>query len=371
MTAFSSQEPTARLNAAAAVLWRSQDCVQIELGHRRAVLDQVTEADLLPLLPARYKRSGRPTRRPAQSPELTSRLAAAGFLVGAEPDDQNASGRGPDGNVPGHLGVDLAAMYGQYGPDAAGVLVARRQTAVAVTGASRLAASVAAALAAAGVGWVQIRQGGEVSAAHACPGGLTPADEGRRFGMAANDAVRRAAPDVDTSPIPPDRKPDLVVLTDLGPVEPSIAVSLHLDGVAHLNVYVDVDHAVIGPLVVPGVTSCLRCADLHRTDRDPDWPALAVQLSARPRHRTASDVTLCLAAAGVAAGQALSFLDQGFVAHERTATIGGTLEWQLPDWRLRRRSWPAHPRCDCRAVDTRGADDVRRVVGAMHSPNSA
>jgi nicotinamidase-related amidase len=35
---------------------------------------------------------------------------------------------------------------------------------------------------------------------------------------------------------------------------------------------------LVGPLVIPGVTSCLRCADLHRSDRDAAWPALAAQL---------------------------------------------------------------------------------------------
>ena len=33
-----------------------------------------------------------------------------------------------------------------------------------------------------------------------------------------------------------------------------------------------------GPLVIPGVTSCLACADLHRSDRDAAWPAIAAQL---------------------------------------------------------------------------------------------
>ena len=35
---------------------------------------------------------------------------------------------------------------------------------------------------------------------------------------------------------------------------------------------------LVGPLVIPGVTSCLGCADLHRSDRDAAWPAVAAQL---------------------------------------------------------------------------------------------
>lgn len=45
---------------------------------------------------------------------------------------------------------------------------------------------------------------------------------------------------------------------------------------------------LVGPLVIPGRTSCLQCADLHRTDRDAAWPAVATQLrvpSAAPTAR--------------------------------------------------------------------------------------
>jgi hypothetical protein len=29
------------------------------------------------------------------------------------------------------------------------------------------------------------------------------------------------------------------------------------------------------------------------------------------------------------------------------ASVGGTLELELPGWQWRRRSWPQHPDCDC------------------------
>ncbi|THJ71335.1 thiamine biosynthesis protein ThiF, partial [Candidatus Frankia alpina] len=33
-------------------------------------------------------------------------------------------------------------------------------------------------------------------------------------------------------------------------------------------------------------------------------------------------------------------------------TAGGTLELPLPDWHIRRRSWPVHPNCPCRTART-------------------
>jgi hypothetical protein len=329
------------LNRAVVVLWRSRRVVQLELGSRRIVLENVEPDQLSALL---WRGTGGPPA-PSSSdcpdglPELTALLDKAGFLTSV---DWGQPWQWP--RTPARLTADLGALTARFGDAAEAVLQARRAATVAVHGTSRLATTVAATFAAAGVGWIQLVHGGEVSAADACPGGVTPADEGRRFAIAADEAVRRSGPDVETSPIPPERSTDLVVLTDPAPVDTALRSALHQDGVPHLRASVDGAQAIVGPLVVPGRTSCLRCADLHRTDRDPAWPALAVQLAARPRRRVGSDVALCLAAVGVAVGQGLAYLDR-----QRPATIGASLEWQLPDWRLRRRSWPVHHGCDCGA----------------------
>ena len=52
--------------------------------------------------------------------------------------------------------------------------------------------------------------------------------------------------------------------------------------IPHLPVRVRDGAGLVGPLVMPGVTSCLRCADLHRSDRD---AALARGRRAAARHR--------------------------------------------------------------------------------------
>jgi hypothetical protein len=361
-----SQE--ARLNEAVTVLWRGRRTVQLELGRQRLVVEDIDSDDLKRLLPARGEGGAGPGdaaaasdphaggaagRRPEgdhQGPEagdwdrLRARLGAAGLLREPTPAAQPSAAFG------GRLAPDLRALTARVGSQAGELLTTRGRSAIAVHGSTRLAGTLAATLAAAGVGWIQLTPGGDVRADHASPGGVTPADEGRRFAAASAEALRRAAPEVRTAPIPHGRGPDLVILTEGGPADPSMQAGLHLDRVPHLRAAVEGDHAIVGPLVLPGTTSCLRCADLHRTDRDPAWPLLAVQLAGKPTHRAASDVALCVAAAGLAAGQALAFLDL-----ERPAVLDATLEWQLPDWRLRRRSWPPHERCDCRALrDERG-----------------
>jgi hypothetical protein len=60
-----------------------------------------------------------------------------------------------------------------------------------------------------------------------------------------------------------------------------------------------------------------------------------------------SAISVATVIAGVAAQQALAFLDGG-----EPACIDATIELRLPDWRLRRRSWAPHPECGCQATDS-------------------
>jgi hypothetical protein len=95
----------------------------------------------------------------------------------------------------------------------------------------------------------------------------------------------------------------------------------------------------VGPLVLAGQTSCLRCADLARSDADPQWPVVLTQLS---RLRLESPPALLAWAASVAAAQALAFLHG-----ELPESAGATLELDWPDFVTRLRHWPVHASCGC------------------------
>jgi hypothetical protein len=337
------------LNPAVRLLWRAVDVVQLELGTRAVLVEGVDAAIVRRLVsvPASGAESAAMPGEPADESvqhSLTS-LAEAGYLwPRAGPGAAQTTDAGDTRLAPPEprLAADLTALAVRNGERAAELLNARRHCAVAIQGAGRVAALVAALLAAAGVGRVHVLDAGDVRLHQAMPGGVGPAEEGSRFVTAANAAVRRAAPDTDTTPLPMGERPDLVVLAFDEPIDNEQRDALHARECAHLAVRIGADHGVIGPLVIPGLTSCLRCADLHRHDRDPAWPALAVQLTVARRHGGASDVGLATVVAGATALQALAYLDGG-----EPAVVEGTLELQLPDWRIRRRSWPAHPSCDC------------------------
>lgn len=326
--------PATTLGPAARLLWRSASSVQLELGSRRVCVDGIAAPVVGELVGRRRSESA--AQLPATM-RLQEQLVASGFLWPATgSDDLRLAPPQP------RLGPELTALTARHGEHAAEILSARRTATVVVQGRNRIGPQLAAVLAAAGVGAVHVLDRGPARLSHAVPGGVVPGDEGRALADAAERAILRAAPDTDTAPPPLGERPDLVVLATDEPIDPDRRAALHADDCAHLQVAQAVDHGVIGPLVLPGLTSCLGCADLHRLDRDPAWNALAVQLSVPPRVPPATDVALTTMLAGLAALEVLAFLDGG-----QPATIEGTLELHADDRRIRRRSWPMHRDCTC------------------------
>jgi hypothetical protein len=138
------------------------------------------------------------------------------------------------------------------------------------------------------------------------------------------------------------RQPDLTVL--VGHPGPAEVAELQRDRLVHLAVCVSEAIGVVGPLVQPGRTACLRCLDLARAGRDQAWPLILAQLPGHRMDATAGDPVLATAVAAQAAAQAVAFADRSELA---VATADGTLELALPDWQWRRRTWRAHQACTC------------------------
>jgi len=138
---------------------------------------------------------------------------------------------------------------------------------------------------------------------------------------------------------------DLVVLSDNLVTDPRMLRDLHSHGVAHLAVRVRDGTGLVGPLVVPGITSCLDCADLHRRDRDAAWPAVAAQL--RDTVGVADRATV-LATAALALSQVNRVI--GAVRGSNPAppqALSATLEFDVHAGSIVVRQWPKHPLCAC------------------------
>ena len=137
-------------------------------------------------------------------------------------------------------------------------------------------------------------------------------------------------------------RPDLAILVGRQPME--LRARLMREQIPHLAASADEAIGIVGPLVIPGRTACLRCMDLTRTDRDPAWPLILAQLAGRAPDPLACDAPLAAAVAAQAAAQGLAFIDRAAVAD---AVTNGTLELVLPGWQWRRRTWMSHQDCSC------------------------
>ncbi|NYJ04534.1 ThiF family adenylyltransferase [Petropleomorpha daqingensis] len=287
---------------------------------------------------------------PAAVRSLLHGLRSAGLLLDVEPADLLAADAGPAAQA--RTAAELPAAAAGAGTGWRG----RRSAAVVVEGATRVGTPLAAVLAASGIGRVSVRDTGLTAAADAVVGGLTAADEGRPRSLAAADAVRRASPLTDLRPLPHGAGADVVVLARPWAASDPLVAGLQRAGVPHLVATVRGQTGVVGPFVVPGSTSCLRCADLHRRDADPRWPGFAAQLTAGEAPPSGATVT-CLLTAVTAAVQVLAFLDGA----SAPAAVGATLEFSPPQLLPRVRRWPVHPGCGCGALSD---DAPEESVGA-------
>jgi len=226
---------------------------------------------------------------------------------------------------------------------AAGALHRRAQAIATVHGGGRVGATVAGLLSAAGIGRVNVLDPRPIRAADLAPGGIRRMRTGSRGEAATRAAAASATP--ANAPAPSAPNPFVRNLDVVAPVgfaaAPEVLTAVRRR--THLFVAVRDATAVVGPLVVPGHTPCLRCLELGRGERDPAWPRLAAQIVGEPPAVEASDVVLATMAAAVAAAQLLTLID----GVERPATMGGFLELTGVDGRVRRRSVSSHPACGC------------------------
>ncbi|GIG85873.1 hypothetical protein [Plantactinospora endophytica] len=328
-------------------LWRDRHTLQLGLDPRRAVLLEVANpaaARLLDLLDG--SRSERAVLDHAATIDvarddartLIDTLRAAGLVVAAHtllPTDLPEPARQ-------RLSAEAAALalHGRDSPGTPAQLLRRRAAArVVVTGQGRLAAPVAVTLAQAGVGQVHPDLRGRVGPPDTIGGNLLATDVRRQSAAAVVDAIARSAPGTDTRPVRRGRA-DLVVQVGADRPAGLLAAGYAQHRQAHLLLTLRDGVPVVGPFVRATGSPCLNCLDLHRRDRDPGWPGLAAQLAAGGGQEPCLTSTL-VAAVGYAVSEVLAFLDGG-----TPDTVGGAVE-VTGAGRLRRRTWPPHPACDC------------------------
>lgn len=286
-------------------VWRDRDTVQIGIDPRRAMaLSGMRQAAVVIGLLDGSRDRGQVVAAAASHgiPAITTERILTLLAAGGVLDDFPASTlRTLPPGVRARLASELATVSLAYrDPDGgAQSLARRRDVAVWVSGERRIARSIARILGASGV--CQVKIGDEQ-----------------------------------------DRRPDLAIL--VGVQSAALVSGLATDRIPHLAVLASEAIGIVGPLVVPGRTTCVRCLDYVKAGNDPAWPLILAQLAGRRPDPPACDSVLAASVAAQAAAQALAAIDKTPAA---SAAVNGTLELVLPDWRWRRRTWQPHPACPC------------------------
>lgn len=339
-----------RLRTGLRVIWRARDEVQIGTDPRWAIRLtglSTAEIDLLRGLDDGAGTRGLSALARSRGIPAARWEALRAALARAQVTTREGSTRLAAGDLAPITGPD-AATWTRLLDDGGGarLLAARRDRTVGLLGAGRLGLSMAVTLAAAGVGAVLIEDALPVAPTDLGVGGYTVRDLQLPRSEAAARVLRTIAPDVRTTG-PAGTRPDVMVLVEHGAADAHRARILMSTAVVHLSVVVREADVMVGPLVVPGRSACLRCLDLHRTQADARWPAVAAQLAAAPAQPGGGEESVLAAIAGaLAAGQVLAQLDG-----TGPRTLGAALEIRLPDAVPRLRDWPVHPTCGCTGLD--------------------
>lgn len=317
------------------VYWREPGSSQIGVDPRcAAVLDDLDpiEQALLERLPQVGSETGLaavahsygvgrgPVRR------LLDRLDAAGYLCMEPPLSASADDRY----------WHVAAVAGQQPPQQ------RERARLAIQGLDQIGLRTARIAAQAGVGTLLLIDDRPVMTDDISSDGYPVTDLGLTRRDRAMAILRPAFPQTSFS-IDAHERPDMVVLIEHGVADPVRSRPLMRDDVTHLPVLIRELDVMVGPLVRPGRGPCLRCLDLHRSDADERWPAVATQVAANPASGTES--VLSWFAAALTAHQTIATLDGRASALEGTSLeISAT--YPVP----RQRTWTPHPSCGCAAA---------------------
>jgi bacteriocin biosynthesis cyclodehydratase domain-containing protein len=320
-------------------VWRDRDTLQIGIDSRRAVAltGMAGAAWVIGLLDgsrdrAQVVQTAADRGIPA---ETTERVLALLATAGALDDFPAGTLRLLSPPLRARLATQLAAAsLAHRDGDGGARTLARRLTAqVRIHGAGTVGNGIASLLTSSGIGQVTNADPPE----HPQKSRSTPDGPGT-----LRPGVPQAGIGGPGKAPPSAALPDLAILVGRHLME--LRASLMRDQVPHLAVSADEAIGVVGPLVIPGRTACLRCLDLTRAERDPAWPLILAQLEGREPNPCACDAPLAAAVAAQAAAQVLAFIDRAVAADP---VANGTLELVLPGWQWRRRTWPRHPGCSC------------------------
>ncbi len=176
----------------------------------------------------------------------------------------------------------------------------------------------------------------------------------RLVALLADSEVAAVLPHRDDPPT--GWAPSVVVVVAGGETPREEVDDLLRDRVPHLHLRLVEGEVVVGPFVMPGVTACLRCLDLHRATADPAWPLVVRQAAAASARPRPDGVPAPVDATALALGLGWAARDVVLAAEGlRPGTWSSTARVGVSDPAPEHTSWWRHPACACSCWDPPGS----------------
>ncbi|WP_372697946.1 TOMM precursor leader peptide-binding protein [Arthrobacter sp. JSM 101049] len=250
--------------------------------------------------------------------------------------------------LPGALGATLApdvtAFSSAYSTSAGQLVRNRSRSTARIWGLGRCGQAIAALLAASGIGALYLHDDLPVQAGDIGAGPLRIADLGKARTVAVAHRLGQQWPRTRLArwePAPDDSGlgAQVSIVTACDTLPERVADHLAATRIPHLPVLFGPSWARIGPLVIPGLTTCLDCADTDDV-RSADLPRTAG--SPRSGSSTA-ELAMSATAAGLATMQVMMLLDGVNVP----STADAVLTVDLSTGGVHRIPVEPHPGCTC------------------------
>ena len=146
-------------------------------------------------------------------------------------------------------------------------------------------------------------------------------------------------------------RPDVALIGSAFTVSPLSYQRWLANDVPHIPVIVGDTTLTIGPRTVPGRSACIACIERHRTDDDPAWPAIAMQLWGRPSRLDSPRSAPHIA---------------GAVLHLLGEDPGTALRIDMATQRRDTLRWEHHPLCECGELEATATRKTDSVSGVDH-----
>jgi len=137
--------------------------------------------------------------------------------------------------------------------------------------------------------------------------------------------------------------PDLVIFTDQPWQTPEIAADYLNRGIAHLVIQPKISEVTVGPLVIPGKTSCLYCAEQQLLNVDKSWSVMRNLIGQHEHDET--DWLLLNLAVSYAIAQVVSAIGIGDLS--RSELVNTRWRFRLPGPRIESAPQPVNMFCSC------------------------